>query len=112
MPSGHSFGYAGFQQSSENPFQGRVVFSIWDQGGCDQDVNSNCPADQLAQTTQCGTGIQCTGFGGEGTGRKSIVYDNFLHFFPFVLTRVLPGSLSCAHRGGSPVLGDVTRHVR
>ena len=103
MPSGHSFGYAGFQQSSENPFQGRVLFSIWDQGGCDQDVNSNCPADQLAQTTQCGTGIQCTGFGGEGTGRKSIVYDIFPPIFPFVLTRFLPGSLSCAHRGGSPV---------
>ena len=76
--AGHSFGYAGFQQSTESPFQGRILFSIWDQGGCDQDVDPNCPAEQVARTVACGSGIKCEDFGGEGTGRKSIVYSDDL----------------------------------
>lgn len=49
----------------------RVVFSIWDQGGCDRDHDSNaCSGKQVARTVACGTGIECTDFGGEGTGRK------------------------------------------
>jgi len=66
--NGHAFGYGGIQQVNEN--NGRVIFSLWDQGGCDQDMG-NCDPDDLAQTTACGTGVTCTGFGGEGTGRKS-----------------------------------------
>jgi hypothetical protein len=66
--NGHAFGYGGIQQVNEN--NGRVIFSLWDQGSCDQDVG-NCDPDDLAQTTACGTGVTCTGFGGEGTGRKS-----------------------------------------
>lgn len=46
------------------------MFSIWDQGGCDRDVNSNCPEEDIARTIACGTGIDCTNFSGEGTGRK------------------------------------------
>ena len=48
----------------------RILFSIWDQGGCNRDKDPNCPAAQTAQTIACGTGIRCTDFGGEGTGRK------------------------------------------
>jgi hypothetical protein len=73
--NGHRFGYAGFQVSETNPYQARVLFSIWDQGGCDQDTNPNCPASQVAKTVACGTGIKCTDFGGEGTGRKRYVLD-------------------------------------
>lgn len=72
--SGHRFGYAGFQQSSDSPFEGRILFSIWDQGGCDQDKDPNCPPEQIAKTVLCGTGVKCVDFGGEGTGRKSIIY--------------------------------------
>jgi hypothetical protein len=55
--NGHRFGYAGFQVSETNPYQGRVLFSIWDQGGCDKERNRNCPANQVAKTVACGTGI-------------------------------------------------------
>ena len=100
------------QVAKQSPFEGRVVFSIWDQGGCDTDKGA-CPPDQLAQTVACGSGVKCTviplpvapkrcpflctaeirqrllaaarfcewtcqDFGGEGTGRKSIVYSNDL----------------------------------
>jgi len=64
----YDFGYGGIQQVDSNT--GRVIFSLWDQGGCDQDVG-NCNPEDLAKTTACGTGVTCTGFGGEGTGRKS-----------------------------------------
>lgn len=77
--SAHRFGYAGFQESSESPFQGRIVFSIWDQGGCDRVKNPDCPQGQIAKTIACGTGIKCEGHGKEeGTGRKSIVYSDDL----------------------------------
>eukprot|EP00591_Stephanopyxis_turris_P000556 CAMPEP_0195507622 /NCGR_PEP_ID=MMETSP0794_2-20130614/1032_1 /TAXON_ID=515487 /ORGANISM="Stephanopyxis turris, Strain CCMP 815" /LENGTH=446 /DNA_ID=CAMNT_0040634367 /DNA_START=117 /DNA_END=1454 /DNA_ORIENTATION=- len=69
--NGHGFGYGGIQQVDDST--GRVLFSLWDQGGCDQDV-SNCDPDDLAQTVACGTGVTCKGFGGEGTGRQSF-YD-------------------------------------
>ena len=76
--SGHRFGYAGFQESRESPFQGRILFSIWDQGGCDRDTEPNCPQTQVAKTIACGSGVKCEDFGGEGTGRKSIVYSDDL----------------------------------
>lgn len=67
--SQHSYGYGGIQQVDANT--GRVIFSLWDQGGCDQDVDPDCDPANLAQTVVCGDGVSCTGFGGEGTGRKS-----------------------------------------
>jgi len=54
-----------------NSSTGRVIFSLWDQGGCNQDVDPNCNEDDLAKTIACGTGVTCRGFGGEGTGRQS-----------------------------------------
>mmetsp|Transcript_26429 Transcript_26429/g.30436 ORF Transcript_26429/g.30436 Transcript_26429/m.30436 type:complete len:264 (-) Transcript_26429:352-1143(-) len=69
--NGHRFGYGGIQQVNANI--GRVLFSLWDQGGCDQDVDPNCNEENLATTIACGTGVTCTGFGGEGTGRKSML---------------------------------------
>lgn len=63
-------GYGGIQQITKSPFMGRVLFSVWDQG-CDQDVEPNCDPSVLASTVNCGTGVTCQGFGGEGTGRKS-----------------------------------------
>jgi hypothetical protein len=72
--NGHRFGYAKFQVSETNPYQACVLFSIWDQGGCDQDTTPNYPASQVATTVACGTGIKCTDFGGEGTGRKRYVF--------------------------------------
>mmetsp|Transcript_23490 Transcript_23490/g.35667 ORF Transcript_23490/g.35667 Transcript_23490/m.35667 type:complete len:500 (-) Transcript_23490:113-1612(-) len=66
--NGHRFGYGGIQQV--NDFTGRVIFSLWDQGGCDQDLGG-CDSDDLAQTVACGEGVTCASFGGEGTGRKS-----------------------------------------
>ena len=67
--NGHSFGYGGIQEVSDT--EGRVIFSLWDQGGCDTDVNPNCNPNDLAQTIACGKGVTCKGFGGEGTGRQS-----------------------------------------
>jgi len=64
----YDFGYGGVQQVDWNT--GRVIFSLWDQGGCDQD-KGNCNPDDMAKTVACGSGVICTGFGGEGTGRKS-----------------------------------------
>ena len=32
----HEFGYGGVQQLTKDPFKGRVIFSLWDQDGCDQ----------------------------------------------------------------------------
>ena len=67
--SSHDFGYGGIQEMEDNT--GRVIFSLWDQGGCDTDINPNCDPDDLAQIVACGEGVTCTGFGGEETGRKS-----------------------------------------
>ncbi|GMH75380.1 hypothetical protein TL16_g06745 [Triparma laevis f. inornata] len=71
---GNSYGYGGIQQvdgdSRSSPPNGKVIFSIWD-GGCDQDVDPDCDPNTLAATLICGTGVTCTDFGGEGTGRKS-----------------------------------------
>ena len=69
--NGHRFGYGGFQKVDSS--RESVIFSLWDQGGCDQDLG-DCDAANLATTIACGEGITCTGFGGEGTGRKSILY--------------------------------------
>ena len=69
--NGNSFGYGGVQlATSANPFEGRVLFSIWDQG-CDTDTDPDCDPSLLASTVACGEGVTCEGFGGEGTGRKS-----------------------------------------
>jgi hypothetical protein len=71
---GNSYGYGGIQQidgnAASDPRNGNVLFSIWD-GGCDQDKNPDCDPNLLASTLICGTGVTCTDFGGEGTGRKS-----------------------------------------
>lgn len=68
--NGHAYGYGGVQQVSKSPFKGRVVFSLWDQGGCNRDVSS-CAAELVANTVACGTFATCVDFGDEGTGRKS-----------------------------------------
>jgi len=65
----HSFGYGGIQEVDAST--GRVLFSLWDQGGCDQDVDPECNDEDKAKTVACGTGVDCPEFGGEGTGRKS-----------------------------------------
>ena len=71
---GNSYGYGGIQQidgdSTQTGMTGNVIFSIWD-GGCDTDVDPDCDPSLLASTKICGTGVTCTDFGGEGTGRKS-----------------------------------------
>ena len=67
---GNSFGYGGIQQSTEQPFKGKVIFSIWDQGGCDRDFD-DCSGEKVAKTVACGKDVTCMDFGGEGTGRKS-----------------------------------------
>lgn len=68
---GNAFGYGGIQQLRKDPsLPGRALFSIWDQG-CDRDLNSQCDPSAVAATLVCGTGVTCTDFGGEGTGRKS-----------------------------------------
>ena len=71
---GQRFGYGGVQVVSTgegtDPFNGRILFSIWDQG-CDTDHDTGCDPDALARTIACGEGVLCTDFGGEGTGRKS-----------------------------------------
>jgi len=68
--NGHRFGYGGIQQVYKDT--GKVIFSLWDQGGCDQD-KSDCDTDDIAKTIACGEGVTCTDFGGEGTGRKSYI---------------------------------------
>lgn len=66
-----SFGYGGFQVHGTNPYTGRTIFSIWDQG-CDRDLgDSDCSNEQLAVVKACGTGVVCQDFGNEGTGQQS-----------------------------------------
>lgn len=60
---GHTFGYFGLQQVRAWPiFQGRVVFSMWDQ-----------PENRRAQVEECGNLTVCTRFGNEGTGVKTFM---------------------------------------
>ena len=71
--NGHGYGYGGFQKV--NATHGSVIFSLWDQGGCDQDFGE-CDSENIATTVACGKEVTCTDFGGEGTGRKSILWTN------------------------------------
>jgi len=65
---GTGFGYMGLQQVRDTPFfEGKVVFSLWDQGGA---AHSE---EEKAQIVECGVRAICTRFGGEGTGAKSYV---------------------------------------
>ena len=70
--NGNAVGYGGVQQLTKSPRAGRAIFSVWDQGGCDRDVGG-CSADNVAKTLACGTNVTCKDFGGEGTGRKSML---------------------------------------
>jgi len=62
----YSFGYGGIQQINRNTE--KIIFSLWDQGRCDQDINPNCDTDDIAKTIAFGEGIECMEFGGKGTG--------------------------------------------
>ena len=64
--NGFQYGYGGVQQTEDR--LDRAIFSIWDT--CDTEHDA-CDADELASTIACGSDVACTGFGGEGTGRKS-----------------------------------------
>ena len=68
---GHSYGYAGLQQLTDDPFSGRAIFSIWDPPNCSSDDPNACPEEQRAGFTACGIDTVCTRFGGEGSGAKS-----------------------------------------
>ena len=68
---GHAYGYAGIQQLTEDPFTGRVIFSIWDPPNCSYTDPSACPEEERAAFTTCGPDTVCTRFGGEGSGAKS-----------------------------------------
>lgn len=59
--NGHRFGYGGIQRVQGNV--GRVLFSLWDQGGCDQDLGG-CDPDNVAITVACGDGVTCTSVSG------------------------------------------------
>jgi len=63
---GHRYGYIGLQQVYENPFEGKVIFSIWDREEGSHDA---------AEVLECGDNAICTTFHGEGTGAQS--YMNF-----------------------------------
>jgi len=69
----HEFGYGGVQQLTKDPFKGRVIFSLWDQGSCAQGKKdrSGCVDEDKAKTLVCGERVNCTNFGGEGTGRRT-----------------------------------------
>lgn len=54
------YGYAGIQMHEKGARGSFVICSIWDQ-----------PAGPARMET-CGEGVRCTGFGGEGTGAKSM----------------------------------------
>ena len=69
--SAHQYGYGGIQQGNEE--FGYILFSLWDQGGCDQDIDPTCNPADIAQTVACGEGVVCQDFGGEGTGRTSSI---------------------------------------
>ena len=70
--SANAVGYGGVQQLTKSPRNGRAIFSIWDQGGCDRDKGA-CSNENVAKTLACGTNVTCKDFGGEGTGRKSML---------------------------------------
>jgi len=56
----HAYGYAGFQMSRKDPAQGDIVIcSTWDQDSGKATVET------------CGEGVECTDFGGEGTGVRT-----------------------------------------
>merc|ERR1719356_1332373 len=62
----HGYGYAGIQMSNKHAkFGDRVICSTWDQGSGE---------DQRAKMEECGEGVSCVGFGGEGTGAKALWY--------------------------------------
>jgi len=65
----HSFGYGGIQRINETT--GRILFSIWDQNGCDTSMHNTCNPNDVATVIACGTGVTCESFGGEGTGKKA-----------------------------------------
>ena len=71
--NGHRFGYGGIQRVQGN--LGRVLFSLWDQGGCDQDLGS-CDPDNVAKTVACGEGVTCTSVSGKKRqrDRESFVF--------------------------------------
>ena len=68
---GHTYGYAGIQQVTEDPFTGRAIFSIWDPPNCSSDNHNACPIQERATFISCNPGAICTRFGGEGSGAKS-----------------------------------------
>jgi hypothetical protein len=87
---GNSFGYGGIQQESTSWWSGQpyghVIFSIWDQG-----------TGSLAATVACGNGVTCSDFGGEGTGRKSMLD---LSNFPIVGTEYFMATQATSVAGG------------
>lgn len=80
----HGYGYAGIQMAYKNPqgsahpeFGDRVICSTWDQ------------STGNAKMTECGAGVECVGFGGEGTGAKALWYFKWAvgKRYAFVLSR-------------------------
>jgi hypothetical protein len=72
MSNGFGYGYGGVQQVSKSPFEGRVIFSLWDQGECDRDVRS-CAADLVARTVACGSQRDVYGFRRRGHGAQELL---------------------------------------
>jgi len=76
---GTQFGYMGLQQVRDSPyFEGKVVFSLWDQPDDTPESEDDVKDEDKAEVVECGHLAICTRFGGEGTGAKS--YINFNHW--------------------------------
>ena len=77
---GHAFGYIGLQQMYENPFEGNVIFSIWDRGEGHRDD---------AEVLERGDNVVRTSFDGEGAGAKACIDFQEWQFMSITLSRVL-----------------------
>eukprot|EP00928_Gymnodinium_smaydae_P011596 TRINITY_DN14262_c0_g1_i1.p1 TRINITY_DN14262_c0_g1~~TRINITY_DN14262_c0_g1_i1.p1 ORF type:complete len:470 (+),score=65.61 TRINITY_DN14262_c0_g1_i1:188-1597(+) len=82
----HKYGYAGIQTAGR-PFSWmgtyhQAICSTWDNGGGN------------AKVEKCGSGVQCTGFGGEGTGARSLWRFNWKlnQAYAFLIRRVQVGN--------------------
>lgn len=69
---GQKYGYGGLQQIDQT--HGAFIFSIWDD--CDQE-KGECGPDDIAYLIASGTDVEPDSFGGEGTGKKSILYTDW-----------------------------------
>lgn len=102
MSLGVLSGYMGIQSvddTNDQNYTHRVLFSMWDKG--DTDADHNLPDYLRSGALDNGDGVKINRFGGEGTGTQSIIYnshwqcDNWVQF----ITTCRPEQLNITIKG-------------